>query len=141
MAQAFGNFVDQKVMQLVFGGTAYTPGSTYTVGLSTTTVVNDGTGITEPSGNAYARVSVANTTAQWTTASVAGGGYQASNTNAINFPTATGSWGTVTDWFIMDGTSLVAFGKIQVGGTNTSQTISNGNTISFGAGQLVIQNT
>lgn len=140
MAQAFGNFVDQKVMQLVFGGASYTPGSTYTVGLSTTTVNNDGTGISEPSGNAYARVSVANTTAQWTTAAVSGGGYQASNTNAISFPTATGSWGTVTDFFIMDGTNLVAFGKIQVGGVNTSQTITNGNTISFGAGQLVIEN-
>jgi hypothetical protein len=140
MTQAFGNFVDQKIMALVFGGTAYTPGATYTVGLSTTTVVQDGTGITEPVGNAYARASVANVAAQWTQAAVSGGGYQASNTNAISFPTATGSWGTITDWFIEDGTNLVAFGKLQVGGVNTSQTISNGNTISFGAGQLVIQN-
>lgn len=140
MAQALGNYVDQKMMQLVFGGTAYTPGSTYTIGLSTTTVNNDGTGITEPSSNGYSRFSVANTTAQWTTAAVSGGGWQASNTNAVAFPTATGSWGTVSDFFIMDGTNLVAFGKIQVGGVNTPQTIANGNTISFGAGQLVVQN-
>lgn len=140
MAQAFGNFVDQKIMALVFGGVAYTPGGTYTLGLSTTTVNNDGTGITEPSGGAYARVSISNVAGQWTQASVAGGGYQASNTNAVSFPTATASWGTVTDWFIMDGTNLVAAGKLQVGGTNTAQTVSNGNTISFGAGQLVIQN-
>lgn len=140
MAQGFGNFVDQKIMNLVFGAAAYAPGATYTVGLSTTTVVYDGTGITEPVGNAYARASVSNVPAQWTVTTVAGGGYQAANTNAINFPTATGSWGTVTDWFIMDSTNLVAYGKIQVGGVNTSQTISNGNTISFGATQLVVQN-
>lgn len=56
-----------------------------TVGLSTTEPAADGSNITEPTGNAYARV----TAPSWTAAASRG----AWNSTPVLFPEPTGSWG------------------------------------------------
>lgn len=65
-------------------------------GLSTTTPADDGSGFTEPSGNAYARVTVVNNSTNFPAASTTGGVTTKSNGTAITFPNPTGNWGAIT---------------------------------------------
>ena len=51
-----------------FGATSMpTATSTHYIGLSTTQPLSDGTGVTEPVGNGYARQAIANNTTNWPT--------------------------------------------------------------------------
>ena len=84
-----------------------------------------GTG-TEVSGGSYARQSFASTIA----------GAVASNTSAIEFPTATGSWGTVgwvAVWDNLTGGNLLFHGAL-----TASKTIASGDVFRVPAGDLDI---
>jgi len=100
---------ERTVLDLVFGAGAiagYTPAS-YQLGLSTTPISDDGTGITEPSGGGYGRLTVTNNATTFPAASTDGGGVT-TKTNGVSFtwtPAATGSWGTVAYWFLYDATN------------------------------------
>lgn len=61
-----------------------TSGKTYYIGLSSTIPTASGSGVTEPSGNGYARVALSQFTA-------ANGGIVKSASNVV-FPTSTGAW-------------------------------------------------
>lgn len=132
------NYADQKLVQLLFGDTAYTIPTTLYVGLSTTTPTQAGTNFTEPSGGAYARVAVTNNTTNWVAAtSQPATGYEQANGTTITFPTATASWGTVTYFGIFDASTsgnLIAFGAL-----TTSQTIASSDTASFAVQSLTIE--
>jgi hypothetical protein len=100
------------MLDLMFGtGHAGIFPASYDVALSTTAPTNAGTNVTEPSGNAYARVSVPNDDAHWPPAV----SRQKSNGTAITFPQPTGSWGTVTHFAIYDGgtSTFRAWGALQ----------------------------
>ncbi len=139
----YTDYLDGALNQMVFGDTAYTVPADLYIALSTTTPVQaKGTAtpywnFTEPSGSAYARVTVANNTTNWVAAaSQPATGQEQDNGTAITFPTATGSWGTVTYFGIFDAATagnLLAFGAL-----TTSQTISSGDTASFAAAALTI---
>lgn len=73
------------------GSLPTTPSTLYLM-LSTTAISQDGTGATEPSGNGYARVAITSSSTSW--ASPSNG--TISNVVALQFPKATGDWGTVT---------------------------------------------
>lgn len=86
-----GSFGDDK------GATAP---ANYHLGLSTTTPTYDAgaiTNITEPSGGDYARVSVANSTTNWTVTA-----RTVENATAIEWPTATANWGDATHVVVYD---------------------------------------
>jgi hypothetical protein len=97
-----------------------------------TAAPTDAGGGTEVSGGSYARKSVTNNSTNFPAA--------ASGTKNLHvaqtFVTPTGSWGTVTHWGIYDASSggnLIAWAAL-----TSSQTISSGNTVSFGVDQLQI---
>ena len=79
-------------------GNATLLGATVYVGLMTTAPANDGSGVVEPVGNAYARVAVVNNLTQWPSAVAR----SKTHANDITFPTATGTWGTCTHCGIFD---------------------------------------
>lgn len=136
---ALTTYGDQQALKSLFGGGNATPATLY-FGLSTTTVAIDGTGITEPSGGAYARVSMANNGTNFTVSTIAtasGGGAQVQNAQPITFPQSTASWGTVTYWFASD--SSTAGNIVAYGALSSSQTIGSSNTVSFAANALTIQ--
>lgn len=81
--------------------------ATVQLGLFTASPGETGGG-TEVSGNNYARASYANNNTTWTVAS----GGSKSNAVQIIFPTATGSWGTVTHWAIFDGSTMLLYGSL-----------------------------
>lgn len=122
---SFSNFLENKVLGHVFGATPYTAPATLYVGLFTSNPGETGSG-TEVSGGSYARQTVAFTVT----------GSQASNTAAVEFPTATASWGTITYAAIYDavsGGNLLAYGAL-----TTSKTIDNGDVFRIPAGDFDI---
>lgn len=129
---AFADYLEDEILDHIFGvGSWSAPGTIY-VGLSTTTISDAGGNITEPSGNGYARVSKTNDGTTWNTSS----GGTVTNKIAITFPEATGSWGTVTDFFISDnntGGNILVYGAL-----TASKAIGTGDTASFAIGDLSI---
>jgi hypothetical protein len=122
---SFSNYLENKVLDHVFGGVAYTAPTTLYVGLFTSDPGETGSG-TEVSGGSYARQTIAFTVT----------GSQASNTAAVEFPTATASWGTITFAAIYDalsGGNLLAYGAL-----TTSKTIDNGDVFRIPTGDFDI---
>lgn len=129
---SFADYLENELLDHVFGAATFTAGATLYFGLSTTTITDAGGNITEPSGNGYARVAVTNNATNFPAAS----GGAKSNGTAITFPTATGSWGTVTDMFVSDASSggnIYCFGAL-----GTPKAITTDDTASFAAGDFDI---
>lgn len=124
---SFGDFWEDEVLDHLFGKGAYTPPTIY-VALSTADPTDDGSGAAEPSGNGYARVETAGS--DWDASS----GGATANANAITFPEASGSWGTVTHFALYDAATngnMLAHGAL-----DSSEAISSGKTPRFAAGDL-----
>lgn len=130
---SLSDYLEQKLVKHFLSITSYTAPTTIYLGLSTADPLDDGSGIAEPSGSAYARVAVSG----WTWNGTASRG---DSSGATNFPTATGSWGTVTHAVYFDASSSGnILGSVQLkdsGGTAAPQTIGTGNTLTFAAGDL-----
>lgn len=113
---SFSNYLENKVLLHVFGATAYTAPATLYCALFTSDPGETGAG-TEVSGGSYARQTITFTVT----------GNQASNTAAVEFPTASGSWGTVTYAAVYDsstGGNLLTYGAL-----TTSKVITSGDVL------------
>lgn len=122
---SFSNYLENKVLDHVFGGVAYTAPATLYCALFTSDPGETGSG-TEVSGGSYARRTIAFTVT----------GNAASNTSAVEFPTATGSWGTITHAAVYDASTagnLLAYGAL-----STSKTIASGDVLRIPAGDFDI---
>jgi len=123
---SFSNYLETKVLDHVFGGTAYTAPSTLYLALFTAVSDGEAGTVTEVSGGGYVRQSVAFTTSGNTT----------SNTGAVEYPTATANYGTVTHVGIYDASSsgnLMAYASL-----SSSKTIETGDVFRVPAGDLDI---
>jgi hypothetical protein len=120
----------------IFGRSpSYTAPVTYYVGLSTTPINADGTGATEPSGGAYARVAVTNNKTNW---GVAANGALSNLTN-VEFPESTLEWGIVTHIFVSDASTS---GNVLYYDTLTpARTVQSAATILFDAGSITMRMT
>lgn len=124
---SFSNYLETKVLDHVFGGTAYTAPSTLYVALFTAdpTDANSGTEVTTV-GTGYARQTVTFTTSGATT----------SNDLAVEYSTATSNYGTVSHIGIYDastGGNLLAHASL-----TSSKTIETGDVFRIPAGDLDI---
>jgi hypothetical protein len=122
---SFSDYLETKVLDHVFGGTAYTAPATLYVALFTAAPSDSGGG-TEVSGGGYARQTIAFTTSGDTT----------SNTAAVEFPTATANYGTVTHVGIFDASTagnLMAWAAL-----TASKTIETGDVFRIPLGDLDI---
>ena len=123
---SFTNFLETEILDHVFAGAAYTAPSTKYLALFTAISDGEAGSVTELSGSAYARQSVAFTTSGNTT----------SNNAAVEFPTATGSWGTVTHVGVYDAASsgnLMAYATL-----SASKAIDTGDVFRVPSGDLDI---
>ena len=122
---SFTNFLETEILDHVFAGAAYTAPSTKYIGLFTAAPGETGGG-TEVSGNGYTRKSIAFATSGDTT----------SNNAAVEFPTATGTWGTITHVGIFDAATS---GNLMVYATLTaSKTVASGDVFRVPSGDLDI---
>ena len=122
---SFSNYLETEILDHVFGGNAYTAPATLYVGLYTS-APSDAGGGTELSGDGYAR--------QTATFTVTGD--TASNSAAIEYPTATASWGTVTHIGVFDalsGGNLLVYGTL-----TTSKLVDSGDVFRIPTGDLDI---
>ena len=123
---SFSNFLETEILDHVFAGAAYTAPSTKYLALFTAIADGEAGSVTEISGNAYARQTVAFTTSGNTT----------SNNAAVEFHTATGNWGTVTHVGVYDASSsgnLMAYATL-----SASKTIETGDVFRVPSGDLDI---
>lgn len=119
--------MQQELLDHLGGNGSYTAPTPY-VGLFTA-APSDAGGGTECSGGSYARVNA-------NTLFGAASGTTMSNDGAITFPTATGSWGTVTHFGIFDASTA---GNLLIwGALGTSKAVGSGDTASFATGELDI---
>lgn len=124
-----------RSLDSLFGSSGNTPPTIYYIGLSTTTITDAGGNITEPSGNGYLRFGATNNKTTFTNA-VAG---SLSNAIVCAFPQASGSWGTVSDFFLADhATSAATPNMWGYGALGATKTISSGDTASFAANAITI---
>ena len=126
MASEYSTYLQNAIINATLRNTAYTSPSVVYVALSTSTITAGGS-ITEVSGGSYAR--------QALTLSAPSSGATANNAN-ITFPTATGSWGTITDIGVYDaltGGNLLYFTPLTI-----SKTISSGDIFQISTGNLTV---
>ena len=127
MAGSFTDYLEDKILKHVFTNTAYTSPTTVYVGLFTVAPTDVGGG-TEVSGSGYTRKSAAFTVSGTTTL--------ATNSAAIEFDAATGSWGTIVAIAVFDASTsgnMLAFADL-----TTSKTIATGDVLRIPAGDLDI---
>lgn len=129
---SLADYAENKVLDLILGAVAFTAPTTLYFGLSTTTITDAGGSITEPSGNNYSRAAVTNNNTNFPAASAG----SKSNGTIINWPTPSGAWGTIVDFFISDAASG---GNILLYGTlPTAQPIVSGNPVSIAISGLTV---
>jgi len=124
----FSDYLEDKVLDHVFGGTAYTAPTTLYVALYTVAPTDTGGG-TEVSGGAYARQTAAFTVSGTNPTT-------ASNSAAVEYPTATANYGTVVAVGVFDASSggnLLAYANL-----DTSKVVSTGDVFRFNTGDLDI---
>jgi hypothetical protein len=123
---AFSNYLEDALINGTLRATSYTAPTTVYVGLFTSDPTDAGSG-TEVSGNAYARQS----------ATFAAPSNGASSTDAdVQFPQATGTWGTV-GWFgIFD--ALTTGNLMYHGALTVSKTIETGDVFKIASGNLTV---
>jgi len=125
----FSDYWENKILDHIFGKGSYTPPTIY-VGLSTADPTDDGTGLAEPSGNAYARVQTS--TSDWNAASNG----SLDNINDITFDLATGNWGMITHFALFD--AATAGNMLAHGALSQSKAIGESDTARFEASDLQI---
>lgn len=123
---SFSNFLETEILDHVFAGAAYTAPGTHYLALFTAVADGETGSVTEVSGGGYARQSVAFTTSGNTT----------SNNAAVEYPTATANYGTVTHVGVYDASSsgnLMAYAAL-----SSNKTIETGDVFRVPSGDLDI---
>jgi len=134
---ALSDYLEGQLRAHVFRTASFTKPAVLGIALATAAPTDASTGATiseVPNSNAYARVARNPLDANWTAASATDG--LTDNAAAIDFPTATGSWGTITHVVILDGTTHGAGNSLFHGALSASKTIGINDIFSFPAGNL-----
>jgi len=143
-AGAMSDYLENKLVDYVFRGQAYTAPTTVYFALATAAGSDAACG-TEVTGGSYARVAVTSSLANWagtqsagsTTASTGTSG-TISNNAAITFPAPTANWGTVVEYCVFDAST--SGNLLFRAALTTSKTINNGDAApSFAAGAATFQ--
>ncbi|MAO23385.1 MAG: hypothetical protein CMJ25_21765 [Phycisphaerae bacterium] len=123
---ALSDYLENEILDHILGTGAYTMPTNVYVGLSTGSFNDDNSG-TELSGSGYTRKVITFNAASSATAD---------NNAAVEFPAATGSWGTVSHFGLFDAASS---GNLLVHGAfTTGKAIASGDILKIPAGDLDI---
>ena len=122
---SFSNTYETNVLTWTFTSNAVTRPTAWYLGLFTAAPGEAGGG-TEVSGNGYAREAVTFTVS----------GNLATNSGAIEFAAATGTWGTITHVAVFD--ALTGGNQIAYAALSTSKAIDTGDILRVPAGDLDI---
>lgn len=143
-AGALNDYAENKVVDALLRGQSLGAPATFYIGLTTDTC-SDSTAGTEPSGNAYARVAVTSSLANWAGTQATGSTVASSGTNgttsnnaAITWTASTGAWGNLQAARWYDAASA-GNSWICINLTAPLNVSGSGFTVSFSAGSLTFQ--
>lgn len=122
---AASDYLEAALLDATLRATSYTSPSTVYLALYTSDPGDDNSG-TECSGTGYARQSVAFSRT----------GATASNSAAVEFPTAGGAWGTITHFGVLD--AATSGNLLYHGALTTSRAITSGDIFRVPSGDLDI---
>ena len=120
------NYLELKLLDHVLGSTSYSQPSAIYVALSTGSFNDDASG-TELSGSGYSRKVI--------TFGTASSGSIASN-SAVEFDTATGSWGSVSHFGLFDASS--GGNLLYHGAFSSAKTIETGDILKIASSSLTV---
>tara|TARA_R100000329_G_scaffold150610_1_gene143969 strand:+ start:1667 stop:2050 length:384 start_codon:yes stop_codon:yes gene_type:complete len=120
------NYLENELLDHVLGGSAYTSPSAIYVALSTGSFADDNSG-TELTGNGYTRKAITFGTAS--SGSI-------SNNSAVEFDTATGSWGSVSHFGLFDASS--GGNLLYHGAFSSAKTIETGDVLKISSSSLTV---
>lgn len=124
---ALSDTLENTILDAILRNTSYQGPSTVYIGLNTASFTDDGSGGTEISGNGYARQSIAFDAAS---------SGATDNTSTVDFPTATGSWGTISHWGLF--TAATSGTLLIHGAFSASKAVASGDILRIAAGELDI---
>ena len=133
MAGSKSNYLENKVLDHNVGETTFNKPTTY-LALCTADPTDAGTGsnMSEVADSgSYARKATAGLWAAASSGAI-------SNDTAVTFIKATGSWGTITHWALVDSGTHGAGNVIYHGSLTVSQAVVSGNTVQVPIGDLDI---
>ena len=119
------NYLEDALLNATLANVSYTTPATVYTALYSVAPTDSSSG-TELSGSSYARVSTA--------FSVSSG--VATNTGNVTFGPASADWLPAVAWSITDASS--AGNILYYGGLNATQTVLNGNSLTFGIGNISV---
>lgn len=130
---AASDFLENELLDHVLNGLSWTSPPNVWIGLSTADPGEDEATLAEPVGNGYVRAPVAGSP-RFTLSS--NDPREAANAANVDFPTATGSWGTLTYFAIFD---AVSGGNMLIyAALSSSLAVVATDTVRFVAGDLVV---
>lgn len=138
------DYLENKLIDHLFRGQSFAAPANLYVGLLTAAPSDTGGG-TEVTGGSYARVTVANSLANWagtqaaaSTVASSGNSGTTSNNGAITFPAPTANWGVASHFGIYDAST--AGNLLFYGALTASKTINSGDAAPvFPAAALSLQ--
>lgn len=137
MASGFANASANTFLNQVLRSASALAPASIAIALATSAPTDASTGASfneVANSNNYARVSVNPGTGNWN----AGSGGLATNINAITFPTASGSWGTVTHIVILDTATYGSGAILWWGAATTSFAVAASTTYTIPATSLSV---
>jgi hypothetical protein len=123
---AMSNYLEDALINATLRNTTYTSPATVYVGLFTTDPTDAGTG-TEVTGGSYARESMA---------FGAPSNGVSTNSSDVEFDQATGSWGTITHFGILD--ALTSGNLLYHGALTSSKVIEDGDVFKFASAAVSV---
>ena len=123
---AMSNYLENALINATLRNTSYTSPSVVYAALFTTDPTDAGTG-TEVSGGSYARQAI-------TFGAPSNGA--STNSAAVEFPQATGNWGTITHFGIYDASS--SGNLLYHGALTSSKTIETGDVFKFAISNISV---
>jgi len=133
MAGSFSDYLEDAVLDHITGKSALGFPTDVYVALCTADPTDAGTGASMnevTNANDYARVTMADT--DWDASS----GGATANATAITFTEASGSWGTVSHFAVLDSGTHGAGNMLFHGDLTASKAVADGDTVSFAIGDL-----
>lgn len=134
-SNAKSNYLEQKIIEAVLKNTSYTGGANTYIALMTAAATPESGTVTEVAGGSYARQAISATTG-WSAGGQVGDAYEVSNAGSVTFSQATADWGLVTHFAVYD--ALASGNLLYYGALDTSKQVYNGDTPSFPAGTLKV---
>lgn len=132
---SLSNYAENALLNHITKNSAYTPVATVYLALCTADPTDAGTGASMnevANSGSYARTAIT---------FGAAASRRVTQSGAVTFPAATGSWGTVTHWAVVDSATHGAGNLLAYGAFGSSKSIVSGNTPSVASGAVYVDIT